>query len=385
MVLPKISLAGGVLMGLLRLWLALVVMASHLHAFSGLPRYLQSYLAVQAFFAISGFYMQLLLPEGQRPRANDVAAFYVSRALRIYPLYFLALSIAVLWQLYFATSPFLAPGSPESVLRHGSGSTILYFLCANLLIFGQDLLRFTIYDPVSGHLHLALAPLSSQQFPDWGFFLNFVVQSWSLALELTFYVAAPFVLWRKTRVLIGIVAISCIMRAVCFAFGYNQNVNFVFAMFPFEIATFLAGCLAYRFYRKANPSASCLAAVIIGIVLAAYGYLYRDIPGMTIGSAKYWLFLIGVIAAMPFLFAASHKSKVDRFIGELSYPVYLLHVGIFQFIYTGMPTARWLVAPAILVVAVVATVCFQRPVDNARHRLAMALQGSRTHVATCHA
>ena len=40
---------------------------------------------------------------------------------------------------------------------------------------------------------------------------------------------------------------------------------------------------------------------------------------------KQWTFYVSVWAAIPWLFAASKNSRIDRYLGELSYPLYLVH------------------------------------------------------------
>ena len=62
-------------------------------------------------------------------------------------------------------------------------------------------------------------------------------QSWSIALELYFYLLVPFILPRSTAVILGLAALSVMARIVTFAFGFD-SVNFVYAAFPFELATF---------------------------------------------------------------------------------------------------------------------------------------------------
>ena len=80
-------------MGILRLLLALGVVAEH----SKYPIGAGSYTAVQAFFIISGFYMAFILSQNQ----YSISHFYRSRMLRMFPTYWSALAIAL---LYFAHS-----------------------------------------------------------------------------------------------------------------------------------------------------------------------------------------------------------------------------------------------------------------------------------------
>src|ERR1700751_2909819 len=79
-------------MGALRLILALSVVASH----ADVPSILRLWggpSAVQIFFVISGFYMQLILRKEYR---GDAVGFWMSRGARIYPAYAIVAAITVL-------------------------------------------------------------------------------------------------------------------------------------------------------------------------------------------------------------------------------------------------------------------------------------------------
>ena len=47
-------------------------------------------------------------------------------------------------------------------------------------------------------------------------------------------------------------------------------------------------------------------------------------------QAKYLVFFPLFAAALPWLFRLTKENRVDRFIGELSYPLYLTHLLVFQ-------------------------------------------------------
>jgi peptidoglycan/LPS O-acetylase OafA/YrhL len=75
-------------MGLLRLLLALGVVTEH----AGHTYFIGSYTAVQIFFIISGFYMELIFSSGKYRNANQ---FYASRIARLFPVYWIALITGV--------------------------------------------------------------------------------------------------------------------------------------------------------------------------------------------------------------------------------------------------------------------------------------------------
>jgi peptidoglycan/LPS O-acetylase OafA/YrhL len=72
------------------------------------------------------------------------------------------------------------------------------------------------------------------------------------------------------------------------------------------------------------------------------------------------------------LFLASRNSRIDSFIGDLSYPTYIVHaaVGMFLAAVTTLAGWAWLAAavPAILIVAFALHLCVAKPVDRVRVR-----------------
>src|ERR1700681_3104577 len=84
-------------MGWMRFLLAMAVVVEHINAvFGTMPGLLPGTLAVQVFFAISGFYMSLILTGKYR----DSKTFYFNRFLRLYPAYFVVCIGTWAWFLF---------------------------------------------------------------------------------------------------------------------------------------------------------------------------------------------------------------------------------------------------------------------------------------------
>jgi hypothetical protein len=125
-------------MGTLRLYLALCVIASHTNRIAFFPMHSGDQ-AVQIFFMVSGFYMELVYE-----KYRSAGAFYLSRAQRIFFPYWTILAGILLVSLTLGLSmknwgeitPYL-----NAAERNGSGGIWLAGI-SNFSIFGQDAVYF---------------------------------------------------------------------------------------------------------------------------------------------------------------------------------------------------------------------------------------------------
>ncbi|MGH6788000.1 MAG: acyltransferase family protein, partial [Novosphingobium sp.] len=277
-------------------------------------------LAVQAFFIISGFYMGLVLNERyDRPALNR--AFYANRAIRIYALYFvflafyLAVFAAVHWRA--GSSPLDPYFSNLISLPEKVGLGLL-----NLTVIGQDLpLWLKIED---GHLAWMAGDFGTGPLDVFHFMA--IPVAWSLSLELCFYAMAPFIARRSWQQIALIFAASVALRVIGAGFGLVQD-PFSYRFFPFELALFLAGVLAYKAWAAnrdlwRQPGAKALALAVPAATLA-YPWLLGSAPDNLFFVPQRIGYLLLVAAALPAIHGWSERSRLDRDVGELSYPLYL--------------------------------------------------------------
>lgn len=293
-------------MGVIRLMLALAVVVAHVGG-----DYLQiplfggnGYAAVSCFFIISGFYMSLVLTLKYR---RGLSEFYTARIIRLFPLYFLILGVTVALQ----AASMLAgkPLGAASLLMHERFAWWEY-LCsavANLTFVGSDWL--VIYSKISG------SPISQ---------LTVLPVIWSLGVEVTFYLMAPFVLRGRTRVVLAALAL-----AVAFRIGvaWTHDFRWSFWMYyfaPSNLAFFFAGALAHRVNAVWPLVPSTGGRYVIWASLVALLLFASHI--FTVHSYTF-LYVLLALAVAP-VFELSKDWKWDRLVGELSYPVYLIHAAI---------------------------------------------------------
>ena len=231
-------------MGTLRFFLALMVIFVHTGV-GGDGR-----LAVQSFYMISGFYMSLVWADKYAAHPNPIRTFYISRALRIYPLYFIVLIISVLMALYLwkSTPQFSLLNPAESTL---SWVVMLWVYLTQITLIGME---------------------SSLFFGLHGYWISPV--AWSLGLELTFYLLVP-VLIPRPRLMLGMFFASLVMRYIAYhQFNWQSNSDYAliwsYRFFPFEIALFIAGVFAHGMLTKFSDGLLEIITSLKFIVLTVF-------------------------------------------------------------------------------------------------------------------
>jgi peptidoglycan/LPS O-acetylase OafA/YrhL len=284
--------------------------------------------------------------------------FITNRFLRIYPTYWLILIATIVLAYIFSfaglgSEPFgIRPPEPSNFWLYASPADIFQ----DVSIIGRlDYLQLN--DDL--HQHLAIG------------------QAWTLVLELLFYVVAPFIV-RKWRLLTALLVGSLLIRYLVIHHALTHNIPLTDRFFPSELGFFLLGSLAYFLYRRVRTRAIAprlLTGITLSFVLftLCYAYLPVDtrVRWMIFRDAYY---VVSLALAIPFLFLWTKKSRIDRFIGELSYPVYLTHVTVLTLLLNS-PVRHWAgsyIALTTIGVTVVVSLLivqyFERPIEEARQR-----------------
>ena len=307
-------------MGLLRLLLAVSVVLVHTGGCFGF-RPLEAAAAVQTFYMISGFYMAMILTEKYRG-PGSYRLFLSNRFLRIYPVYWITVCLSILaWSVCYALTGQAGPLAAR-VSVGLPGCAVLGV--SNALIFGQDAILFT---GVNAHGQLFFTSDCWSSTPQVSEFL-LVPQAWSLGVELMFYLCAPWLVRRSPRVIVAAIVASLALRAyIYFHLGWAHD-PWTYRFFPTELAFFLAGALAYKLYCRVRARHVARGVLLPGLALFfAACLLYQFVPAWGASGVviRQWIFYVLAWGAIPWLFAASKDSRLDRCLGELSYPLYIVH------------------------------------------------------------
>ena len=290
-------------MGSLRLFLALCVAFSHFGMPLGFPT---SDIAVQSFFVISGFYMALVLNEKYGP--GSYWLFISNRLLRLWPTY-----------LVILIPSFVIASNWSPVLSLDLAS-ITYYFVSQIFVVGQDTYFYLFTN--HGTLGLTLHPGT---MPNLLYKLAPVPQAWTLALEFYFYLLAPFIVRRGPAFIGGIIAASVLLRmALLSMFGLGGD-PWSSRFFPSELALFLTGSLCYYAYAPRSDTQRRQAYVMLSTAAVLLPVCLAISSWDGVSRLASLALLCTVILIVPYLFKLTRNLAWDRYLGELSYPLYICH------------------------------------------------------------
>jgi peptidoglycan/LPS O-acetylase OafA/YrhL len=236
---------------------------------------------VVAFFLVSGFVIPLSLE-----RWNSLSTFWFSRVCRLYPLYLFALLVS--WFAYREGF------SARSIVAH--------------LLFLQE------YAGVK----------------------NLVANSWTLSLEMVWY------LLFSALFLVGLNRNSKLLTAlIVFAIAAGTAISLLGGpKVPIGrlglIATCVIGLLSYRVSKRETVS-TCVSCMLIVAVATAIGLYVRfalfpkdaaDAPSFRCVACS-WSLGFALFGISFFRLPLARMDSVFRFLGTISYSIYILHTYAF--------------------------------------------------------
>ena len=311
---------------------------------------------VMQFFFISGFlFWRKLIRRGR----IDLGSFYLSRFVRLAPLYYACVGAAIIIGLSVAH---LQIHEPSAQLAGSLVSWVLFSMGGEPSVNGADVQRI-----VSGVV-------------------------WTLGMEWCFYLALPFLGWfsRKTLRLIHLGFLFVVIFFVCKYLSsgaiHDQVINQVFLEIrefaKFMLIGFGGGILVAAFYEKMNRNFLLPVRQRNWLLLAVYlvFLLSPEFRGFEILG---WLCLLigfALVTQETDLFGFITSRQV-RFLGVISYDLYLVH-GIVYYLAMKLRGGIHPIAPldyilqtvaSLIVIVLLATLAhfiIERPSMNLSERLA---------------
>lgn len=337
-------------MGILRLYLALCVVAAHSGKLFPWAAH-NGTQAVEIFFLISGFYMALIASKYKQARE-----FYASRFLRIYlPYWSILLGVVggcTLVGMVTGKWLDLAAFADYSSNANGLTGTVLAAI-SNVTAFGIDWFCFLSHEGNGGSLQFSADGLHVASPLSQYVVIN---PAWSIGVELTFYLFVPLFNRCSTKTLVLLAIASLSARVFAYEVLGLTHDPWTYRFTPFAMAMFLIGMICCRLSRSSEPG---IIKAIDEKVPAVFRNYFVQVVGLfaafwigqqltesmnIVFAARYadLLSYLGWALFIPFAFALTKTNKVDRWLGELSYPVYLVHYSIVSIIAAVYTRVLWL-------------------------------------------
>jgi peptidoglycan/LPS O-acetylase OafA/YrhL len=315
-------------MGILRFLLAISVVIEHSSDLFGI-HLIGGQIAVQSFFIISGFYMALVLNEKYIGINNSYTLFISNRLIRLFPIYWIVLILTILYAIIATTySNGAQHGRLFAYFEHYQDMGIfsfIFLIFTNIFIFLQDLIVFLGINISSGNLFFT-SNFHETTPPLYSFLL--VPQAWSIGIEITFYLIAPFIARKNIKFIVILLLLSVCTRYILSINGLSED-PWSYRFFPSELAFFLLGILSYKIYnlriiKKIKPK--YLILILTSIITITLSYEFLSFAN------KIYAYFALVFLSIPFIFQLTKNWKLDTQLGELSYPIYISHILILAII-----------------------------------------------------
>ncbi len=310
--------------GAFRLFLAFMVLVSHATS----ARF--GIVAVMAFFILSGYWVTRMYAEKYARAASPVPTFYLSRFLRLWPAYVVALAIAVLVR----------------VLR---SETVGWNIAQSLGLFG---IASGLPDPLQ--------------------------VSWSLDIEMQFYLILPFLLLLMTRLARPMPQIATILVLTALGWGLAGALHLNTALM--YLPTFGAGMLLYLRNLRAPGSlalASFALFVGLGLLFVMNHHTYPIVMQAPMHRKLQRALSLGWgLALIPFVAWNVRQASgwLDRHMGDFSYSLYLVHFPALQLLaHLGGEPDTLAATILYMLLALAAALVFYLVVDRTSERARLAV------------
>jgi peptidoglycan/LPS O-acetylase OafA/YrhL len=383
-------------MGFFRLFLALLVVCAHLYpvdknaAINALTGGAE--MAVCVFFLLSGFYMTLVL---DNKYINNTRDFFLSRFLRLYPLYWMTLVLTLLGCWLSQYSNFIMPSGINysfyiffhNIFTHFNPLSFVVFF-QNITFIGLDFNKFFCMNPGNSmsllHGQCSVIAVGS---------IAVIPQAWTLGTEVLFYLSIPYILRGGSKLILIVSLFTALFNAILPWIGldypHTRDIFFV------PLIYFMLGVIAFKAYTRWEhrlPGKRAYWPLVLFTTSLLLAYTFNFNYGMFRGETRFWhginfIYYFVIALLVPAVFHASKESKFDSFIGELSYPIYITHCTLgFGFALT---LRHWLgfemkqhtfnfacYILCVIAVALVSYLMVVRPIEVFRGRRTIALRRS---------
>jgi len=295
---------------------------------SGISLFSGGFVGVDVFLVISGYLITAMILQERARGTFSLTRFYGRRAWRLVPALLVMLSVS-----FLLACAWMPPSQMESFSRALAASALFI---SNILFWRE-----------SGYFDL-----ESQTNP--------LLHTWSLSLEVQFYILFPVVLllglrFGKSKVF-WLILVTSLLSLALTEYGWRYKAWANFYLLPTRLWEFCAGSLcALWLSNRAQKGNNILAfAGLIGVVVSFFLF-DKDTPFPSLWA------LLPVIGTVLLILFGSKDTVTGRMlamkplvgIGLISYSIYLWHQPLLAFL-----RIRSIDEPSTLALLLAALACF---------------------------
>lgn len=284
---------------------AIAVVLLHYAGRSGLDWMPRAWMAVDIFFIMSGFVLTHSYAHKIGEGQLGFIRFCKIRLFRLMPLYLVGLSLGYLSMTYSCKLLGMTCGA-DVMPAVAYGMFVLPYFTELFWPFGVG----TIQTPF---------PLNG---PAWSLFFE-------LFVNLVFFY---WIVGTKNRYLWLAIGLALLSYTAAYYFNGSVNGGWTYSNFyvgfPRVVYHFFIGVFIYTQYRKHGFDSRIIAFVSVAILIAAFA----------VDSSLVSMFTLFILA--PFVVFANakitfdgHAERMCTWLGDISYPLYIVHWPIFQLLY----------------------------------------------------
>jgi len=333
--------------GTYRTFLALLVVALHLGGIHVIGVY-----AVFGFYTLSGYLMTLIMQTNYGYTLSGVYKYTLNRFLRIYPMYWVSIAFSAVL-VYFV-------GESFSTDYHKS----IYFP-QNFSELIKNILLFFPY----------------RESP------RLTPPAWALTVEIFFYILIGLGISKNKKIVLAWLFVSVIYHVVATYLGLGWDYRY-FTVFAASLP-FATGAFIYHYKSRlltyvgkvGGKLGEFLPFVIVFLILLNW------LVGRLIDDARDLFFYINYILCACMVIALAERralpyisKRLDKWIGDFSYPIYLIHfqvgmlvvlfLGMLGFSYKGPEVIVMIISlPFIFLFSYIFTVAIEQPIELIRAKI----------------
>jgi peptidoglycan/LPS O-acetylase OafA/YrhL len=208
-------------------------------------------------------------------------------------------------------------------------------LLSQVSIFGLDVIP--MFDFSAAHGYGWAGAWGGTGETAWRF--TILPPAWSISVELMFYLLAPLICFARRWMQMALVAASMLGALAVWKWMPGTLADMLtYYFFPFQLGYLVLGVLSFHLLhplfeaKRIHVGWSLAVLPPFAATILFSGWLPSWlVEGLSLGLGFF---------AVPLLFNLTRRIKVDRFIGDLSYPMYLSHIPCKWILLAGLGVTR---------------------------------------------